>query len=69
MMNWIYHVYSAISILSALITAFLAVYTWQRRTAPGAWGFIGLMALTTLWTNRECHAACILGFSPQIFLA
>ncbi len=65
-MNWIYYAYSAISIISALITAFLAVYTWQRRTAPGAWGFIGLMALTTLWTIgnvMQMHS----GFFTQIF--
>ncbi len=50
MANWVYQAYSLLGILSACITAFLAVYTWKYRTVPGASGFIAFLTITTLWT-------------------
>ncbi|HSR28937.1 MAG TPA: histidine kinase N-terminal 7TM domain-containing protein [Anaerolineae bacterium] len=47
-MNQLYYVLALL--VAAVVTVFLAAYTWRRRPAPGAWPLVVLLLAAGLWS-------------------
>jgi len=57
------------AIVSTVFTAVLGVYGWRRRSVPGAFPFIGLMACCSLWALGSALELASTNLAAKIFWA